>query len=994
MPGWQVHLLGDAYAACGQERVPFLPDQRYQLLAYLAYCRERVGREQLAHLFWPDRPDKGARRNFRKLLYKVRRLDWLEGFEADDHGARWPVDTDVVVFQEAIGRQDWHAALPLYRGPLLRGADGDENEFDTWLTLERQRLESLWRDAVLAHADALEHEGRFRQAAAALTPLLEHDAFDEQACWALVRALLEAGDRQRALRTYHTFRTRLADELGLEPTSAFQQFARAAEVGEGVAAPQSRAPSTVVVSARPPSETSFVGRVAELSELSGLLAESGCRFLTLVGPGGIGKTRLALRAVHELAPNYRDGACFVALDALTSPEAIPLAVANALELTLSGPGDAAAQLVRVVAERQLLLVLDNYEHLLAGALLVTELLRGCPDLQLLVTSRERLKLTEEWLLPVGGLPFPTGPASLAEAQTFDAVRLFVACARRVRPDLALDPETLPHILDVCRLLDGAPLGLELAATWSRLLSPADIAKELARDLDFLAAERRDASERHQSLRATFEHSWRLLTPDEQAALRKLSVFRGGFTREAADYVADATLPLLASLVDKSLLRFLPSERYDRHPLIYQYTLEKLTEHPEEEAAARRAHAAFYAELVVGSHKLVRGGQQRAFIQKLVPEHDNLRAMWTWSVARRDERLIGKAVKSLMAYLTSRGLRREALALLEQAAETVSETKSVRVMILNRQSALYLTFGRWQEARARLNEARRLAGVRGAPLERAITYMQLGRVSDMMGDYDDAERQWETCRDLFRKLDRTIAISEITHALGLVAHHKGELQEAVRLQRESLAIKERLGHASGIAVGQAFLGDVHLDLEAYDEARACFERSLDAYRGLGNDHGVAEARKGLAIVAMRTGRLLAARRHLRACLQVFRAQASQPRLVETLSSMGDLERCRRHEEDARRCYREALAIARQTELTPLILHALSRLVPVSDLSPMRKLALVRYLGGHSACTASVKRYLRAATEVLSRDLPDGAVRAGRAAPASLTLEAVLAEVASS
>lgn len=346
----------------------------------------------------------------------------------------------------------------------------------------------------------------------------------------------------------------------------------------------------------PGSAASFVGRLPELAGIYRSLDDADGRLLTLKGPGGVGKSRLALEVARQQRESGRfpHGIFVVPLESLVSPGLIPNAIAGALGLDTPGPARALRRIVDHVGDRHVLLVLDNFEHLMSGAELVAELIAACPNLRILVTSRERLNLAQERVMPVGGLPFPEdGALTVDEAGELAAVSLYVQRARRANPGFELDDETLPDVLETCRLVEGLPLGIELAATWLRVLPPDEVAAEIARSPSFLVARDRNVPDRHQSLRRAFDHSWRLLRPEEQRVLRGLAVFRGGFRRSAAGEVAEATIPVLASLVEKSLLRIDQGGRYDRHPLLYQFTIEKLAAHPDEKATARLRHGRYF-----------------------------------------------------------------------------------------------------------------------------------------------------------------------------------------------------------------------------------------------------------------------------------------------------------------------------------------------------------------------------------------------------------------
>src|SRR4051794_34428737 len=340
--------------------------------------------------------------------------------------------------------------------------------------------------------------------------------------------------------------------------------------------------------------TSFVGRASELEAIDRLLENPDCRLLTLVGPGGAGKTRLALEAAARRVDRYQHGVHFVPLASVSSPDFLAPALAESIQFAVDGAHSgfsAQEQLLDYLSERCTLLVLDNFEHLVEGSGLLSELVDRAPHVELLTTSRERLNVQSEWVLDVEGL----GVAENGNGNA-SAVRLFVERAKQVVPGFAVDDAA--EVLRICRLVDGMPLGIELAASWVSVLSCTEIADEIEGSIDFLATSKRDVPERHRSLRAAIDQSWRLLTDEQRGAFSRLSVFRGSFDRAAAIAVTGADLRLLSELVAKSLLRRPDFGRFELHELLRQYAAEQLTASPGEEAAARERHAGHYAAMLL------------------------------------------------------------------------------------------------------------------------------------------------------------------------------------------------------------------------------------------------------------------------------------------------------------------------------------------------------------------------------------------------------------
>ncbi len=381
----------------------------------------------------------------------------------------------------------------------------------------------------------------------------------------------------------------------------------------------------------------FVGRVTELSELYRFLQDDGHRLITLVGPGGIGKTRLAIKSASEQIECFPDGVWFVPFAALESPSLAASAIAASLGFKFQGQQEPETQLTRHLQDKQMLLVLDNLEHLLEVADLICRLLAAAPQLRFLATSRERLNLLEEVVYPLGGLGYPKGDEA-GDSELYSAVRLFVRRANQVDPSFGLTPSERPHVVRICRLTDGMPLGIELAAAWVRLLPCAEIAEEIGKSIDFLHTSRRDLPERHRDLRAVFEHSFKRLGEDERSVLKRLSVFRGGFSRKAAQRVAGAGLNHLVGLLDKSLLRKGSAGEFTIHELLRQFGEDKLRRNRQEYENIRNVHCDFYADSLREKGSDLRGKKGTEAVIDVQREMENVRHGWRWSLATSSPRV--------------------------------------------------------------------------------------------------------------------------------------------------------------------------------------------------------------------------------------------------------------------------------------------------------------------------------------------------------------------
>jgi predicted ATPase/DNA-binding XRE family transcriptional regulator len=763
-------------------------------------------------------------------------------------------------------------------------------------------------------------------------------------CSTMMIYKVEAGERRPSRQIAELLADRL--EVALEEREHFVRFARtlpgeaAPELPANPAAAQ-RAPSSMLgvghaselaLTPLPGVATPLLGREAELAELAGLLANPSCRLLTIVGPGGIGKTRLAIEAAARYASSRQPtgaGVGFVALASVASPALLAPAIANALGLAPSAAADPLAHLREALHEQELLLLLDNLEQLTEAAPALAELLQGAPGVRMLVTSRERLNLSAEWVFELHGLTLPNDDrASSASA----AVELFVHAARRADASFVLTPAEAPHVARICTLVAGMPLGIELAASWVRVLSCAEIAQELERSADFLAAAARDTPQRHRSLRAVFDHSWQLLDGMQRRALSHLSVFRGGFTLAAAQAILSEgealpqsqVLAALAALADKSLLRH-SGRRYELHEIVRQYAAEQLALLPAAREQAEARHTRFYAAILAEREVALKGAGQQSAARELTADIDNLRLAWQRAIEATDVEAIGRMAPGLSWLYEVRCWLPEGASAFERAVLALGSAHAAqRGQALAQQAWFSFRLGQAAHARALLDEALPLLRAAGNPQALADALRIAGTLTQLMGDYVAGRALLDECLALAQSLGDRWTSAFVLSQLGLIAHSQGEYAEARRMLADSVDIARALGDLRGAAFALSALGSATHALGGAWEAQQQLRESLALSSAIGNFWGVATAFNHLGLLAYDLGQFSEARYLFEESLATFRRIGERWSIARMLVNLGYTHHAIGERSAARRSFERALRLAMDARALPVVLDAMSGL----------------------------------------------------------------------
>ncbi|MEZ4619239.1 MAG: BTAD domain-containing putative transcriptional regulator [Caldilineaceae bacterium] len=867
----QIQLLGDFRLTYGDELLTSLNAERPQsLLAYLLlHRRAPQPRQHIAFLLWPDSSESQARSNLRNLLHGLRQTlpDADTFLLANTLTLQWnpdaPFALDVAAFDAALAqaatatdpaavRCHLETALETYGGDLLPG------NYDDWILAQREELRRRQVDTLYQLVGLLEEAGDYRAAQRYVQRLLLQDPLDEAAYVLQMRLCALSGDRTGIRRAYQSCLDLLARELDVEPSpatqAAYAAYLRlpppasasavagvvAAAPGDPMVAPNASAavntaarPTLSLTRARalPTPRTNFLGRKRELAELALRLADPHCRLLTVIGPGGVGKTRLALETAKGHQPVFADGVVFVPLAPLESVDQIVAAVADALHIACQGAESPLDGVLDFLQDREMLLLLDNFEHLLDGAALVSTLLDETATLKIVITSRERLNLQEEWIFELGGLPLISEQEGYGEEN--EAVALFLQSARRVRQDFVPSPADEAAIRQLCQLVDGMPLGIELAATWVRLLGCAEIVTEIERSLDFLATSLRNVPERHRSLRVVFDQSWALMSAEEQQIFRRLTVFRGGFTREAAEQVADATLPVLSALVDKSLVQQIGNGRFGLHQLLRQYGAERLAA-AEESTEIRNRHLHYFVTYVEGEEPTYI--REPVWLAQVAAEAENVWAALQWAATGGDVEMGLRLAFSLHVYWEMRGYWRDEYGWLTRllALPTDSPPTLFRVRLLTHAGKGALHLIDIETAIQYYRESLALARALQSPPDIIMALIGLG---DSQQDAEAAHEFYTEGLALSRAHVYQEGTARALTCLGHLAFTIGDNARATALYEEALVIQQAGGGQLAATGVLRNLGNCAFAQQAHARAAAIYQECLDTYRALGDKLGM-------------------------------------------------------------------------------------------------------------------------------------------------------------
>jgi DNA-binding SARP family transcriptional activator/predicted ATPase len=872
----------------------FASDKVRLLLAYLAIERGYPQRrEHLAAMFWPNASEQEGRANLRWVLSDLRkvlgdrstRIPFLlvtrQSLELNPSAPIWiDVTTfDAILSQPNPGIQQLEDAIQLYQGEFLAGINPkDSLPLDEWILVKRENLACKFIDILQKTAQQYLQRGEYVKAIPLARQQVELEPWQEQGHRQLMRLLAYTHQRNAALNQYQSCQEFLMQTLGVSPekeTTALYEQIRQGDMTAKAVTPHNL----------PTPLTHLIGRENELRQIQSWLKRPEHHLITLLGPGGIGKTHLAIQSALEQCGDFRHGAYFVPLDALNNSIAIVPAIAEAIGLSFAQHKDLQIQLLDYLRDKEILLLLDNFEHLLEAADLLAEILRTAPAVKILVTSRVSLNIPGEQRYPLSGLELPEDEQAVLQSS---AVKLFTDTALRLNPRFDPSEDELDAIVEICRFVDGLPLGILLAVAWINVLSPVEIAAQIQHSLELLETDWEQLHQQHRSIRVVLQSSWDLLDQKEQTQLAALSVFRGSFTRQTAKEISGASSATLQRLVEQSLLHWSTSGRFHPHELLRQFAAEQLGHIPSEKAAAQSRHGIFFLQKLAEWGAQLNGPQQSNALAQLQIEQDNLIAAWNWGIRQKTGAQLVPALDGLCRYLEWRVRFEEGYAICQVSLGELSnlspnsiETERLRLRLLlwqsrfcwrlskkveayqllesalmliyrlgqNEQDTFYEHGFAYQIQGNLVNSSDRIQAMNyyhlslgyfrqaGTDWEATSILSALGSMAWNLGDYGTAVDYHSLALQAYHKHEDVRGIARASMALGTTMLYQGRFSEAEPLVLEGSRLRRKVGDQLGIADALRFLGFTRMVMGNFDSAVDLLYESVQIYESLGLRYGL-------------------------------------------------------------------------------------------------------------------------------------------------------------
>ncbi len=916
----KVHTLGRARVYWESEVVEFKTRKAFALLVFLVMQEGEQQRDYLATLFWPDQDQANARKSLRQALFLVRHslpentllsstntidiarnLVWVD---AKDYYANL---RNVVDGELQYGDlEHLQQALSLYQGEFLEGFSlSDCPEFDDWQYIQIETFRQMYTSVLYRLTFWYTKQNNVEMAMDYARRFLKADKYHEEIHQLQMKLLYWAGQPEAALRQYEYCQEALK-ELSHEPCLETKELLKkikfrtleSPEYQKGLFTDH-KAALQQESNSLPKQTTSFLGRQSELQQLIKLLAKPEVGVLTITGPGGIGKTRLALRLGEEffhLNYGYKE-LFFLPITAHSSSEDLAKGIADVLELSLYSSSLIQEQVLRQIGERSLILILDNGEYLLNCTDFLLKLLNRVPKLKLVVASREKLNLQEEWIFELLGLGYPNQPVPLQEAQAFDALQLFYQRAKQLRQSFSFE-QNFESIQTICRITEGMPLAIELAASWINILDGKEIVLQIQESLQLFDATIRNFPKRHQSLNLVIEGSLQRLSDKDRKLFEVLAVFKGGFSLNAAIKVASADLYGLACLLDKSLLRLTNNGRYEIHELLRQFAFNKLAGNTVQLVAAQKKYVDYYSDLLSTCESELKDSRAKGALATLNVEWNNVVSAWYLAITLGDISRLNKMVTVLAEFCEIQGLNTMGLEMFEksyslyQKVLKASEESSLKVAyfkITTRLAGFWDRLGDHHKSQELRNECEKYKDLvkHDDPLEYGLFLVSEGGVAYFQGEPNTADEIFAQCLEIANHLKNYWYFGLLYIMMAETLEFQGKYPESQILFRKSINAYEQIGNLREKAFALNNLGRAYYNMGYYDEAKANILAALKIREDFKDTLGILLSRLDLGRVEMLQGKYEFAEEYISKSLLL--AQSIQaPHEAWCLTALGKLK----------------------------------------------------------------------------------------------------------
>ena len=964
------------------------------LLCYLMVEARPHERSTLATLLWGEDATEKARNSLRVALASLRKK-LPAYFEVTRltiaFAPSQPYTLDVDDFQWQTRSLDdleaLYQAFLLYRGSFLTDFYVEKAKvFEDWQRTQQEHWQQRFLHLAQTLADYDLAQQAYDKALPILQRILEIEPWQETAHHHLMMAYSRLGDFNAALTQYKRCQTMLRQELDVEPMPETRHLYEQIRIARMTTPYQ--LPATT-----PP----FFGREAMLQQIHSLLTGSDCRLLTLVGLGGAGKTRLAQAVAHTLSEArvryFLHGITFVSLVGVETITLLPLEIASALQLELMGQSPPWEQLVRYLAERELLLILDNFEQLREEAAYLDRLLTGCPRLKLLVTSREPLSLSSEQQMDVHGLAYPA-EAHLRHWADFAAVRLFRQTVTQLNLDPALVLAEAPAVTQLCHLVSGMPLALKMAAAWLNQMTMPEIVAQVEYDLDMLRTQWRDVPPRQRSIRVVLDHTWVMLPSEAQVVVTALAVFRGGFTLTAAKVVAKANMTLLTALQYRGLLSQNGTERYEMHELVRQYALEQVTATVLD--GYRQEHAAYYSQDMQQQTPYFYGAEHQTAVDYLTTENDNQRAAWQWCTQQVEKKnhtsLLLTLLPQMMLGLTNLYAARSLYQLGQQSltqmvdvmqqAGWATAVPAQQILLAQAQVSLatfHHELGQYEQVETLVQMALPTLTDHQVYHPLALALLTIGRTNVRRGQGEVAQPQLEESLVYARKIQDRYIQAQATNSLAIWATNKGAYDLALSQLKTCLSLYQEEGYVRGTSQSLCNIGTIYARTEDLENGLTYFQQALTLAEAHAYKMAVVVTTSNIGYTYSLTGKFEQAINFYEKSLTIARDVAHQRWIVANLNGMGKTYMEYEQLSAAHSYLQEALTIGYENDMAPDIMSSITSLghVRARQGYPEDGLRLLLFAQHHPMTIATNQKYMLSLLEELQQELPQPLIAAAQA-----------------